>query len=444
MLRRLNSGLRARLDHDGARVRLVRGWRKPVVVHSSTVKPAVMPTDLGNVIDALDQALREMRESGHSVAGLRCNIVVSDVWMLYDVLAANLEDTPDSAAEDVVAAALADTAGTAGTRPADIVTRWQPHGDSRQFACGLPRGGLEALQQALVRHDVQLGSVQGELVRVFNQSLHDLSPQGSVLAIARPAGTQLGLIAGGCFAALRFEPSVTEEETDLLQARSQALMRSAGFEPNLTTRFYADQALPSDLPTPWSGGSVRARSFFRFRPRGQLKPLDLDLSPKRARASMLGWLLLGAGAIAAVFAATQFEAALAQRAREATELNTIVQEVSSVRDGDGSRTDTASPEARAGRATAAVVRELQVPWPNLLGALEAATGRNVALLAVEPSAARQEVRIMAEARNSDAMLDYLDTLRAQSLKDVTLVSHQIQVQAPGAPFRFQVRAHWGN
>jgi len=169
VLRRLNNGLRARLDHDGARVRLVRGWRKPVVVHSSTVKPAVMPTDLGNVIDALDQALREMRESGHSIAGLRCNVVVSDVWMLYDVIDANLEDAAESAAEDVVAAALADTAGTAGTRPADIVTRWQPHGASRQFASRGSNANGEAVRCLTANHDPPITASNRHACRFRNR-----------------------------------------------------------------------------------------------------------------------------------------------------------------------------------------------------------------------------------------------------------------------------------
>ncbi len=99
-------------------------------------------------------------------------------------------------------------------------------------------------------------------------------------------------------------------------------------------------------------------------------------------------------------------------------------------------------DARSARATATALRELQVPWATLFVALESVAGRNVALLSIEPSAQSQEVRITAEAKNSGAMLDFLEALRGQSLREVVLVSHQIQAQTPGTPVRFQARAQW--
>jgi hypothetical protein len=40
------------------------------------------------------------------------------------------------------------------------------------------------------------------------------------------------------------------------------------------------------------------------------------------------------------------------------------------------------------------------------------------------------------------MLDFLEALRAQDLREVVLVSHQVQAQTPGTPLRFQARAVW--
>jgi Tfp pilus assembly protein PilN len=172
-------------------------------------------------------------------------------------------------------------------------------------------------------------------------------------------------------------------------------------------------------------------------------PLKLDFAPAAQRAPALGWVLLGAGSVAAIVAALQFQLAHAARSREAgalTELNEQLHERRA-----GGRTQRTDPrDARRAQAAAAVARELQVPWATLLGSLEAVAGRDVALLVVEPSAARQTVRITAEARTSGAMFDYLDALRAQALAEVALVSHQVQAQAPGAPIRFQVQARWGS
>ena len=139
--------------------------------------------------------------------------------------------------------------------------------------------------------------------------------------------------------------------------------------------------------------------------------------------------------------ALQFQSANAERSRELRELRAL--EASLSEPAATGATPATVQDARGVRATAAAQRELQVPWATLFGGLESVAARNVALLSIEPSAQRQEVRITAEAKNSGAMLDFLDALRAQSsLREVVLVSHQIQAQAPGAPFRFQARAQW--
>lgn len=86
---------------------------------------------------------------------------------------------------------------------------------------------------------------------------------------------------------------------------------------------------------------------------------------------------------------------------------------------------------------------LMTPWPELLAALESPPPQ-VALLSVEPSAARRSVALTAEAAGTAQMLQYLRVLQANPhLSEVALVSHQLQEQAPGTPVRFQVRANWG-
>ena len=225
MLRPLHSRLRASLGDDGASVWLLR-WQtngRESVVHTGVVKVEPAPSEIDQVVKALDQALREASGGGHDLAGLRCDVVIADTWMLYDVIEADLDDTPRRAVDDLVSAALADTAGV---KPGELITRWQRQGAARSLACALPAGVLQALQVMLQQHKVRLGSVNGELVRIFNANRHGLSPQRSVLAVARPAGTQLGLIVDGGFAALRFEPGI-RDSTPLLE-RSHALMRCAG------------------------------------------------------------------------------------------------------------------------------------------------------------------------------------------------------------------------
>ena len=88
-------------------------------------------------------------------------------------------------------------------------------------------------------------------------------------------------------------------------------------------------------------------------------------------------------------------------------------------------------------------RSLETPWPDLLAALEQAPSY-VALLSVDPSAAKRNVTLTAEAANPTAMLDYLQELQNDGrLSGVNLVSHQVQLLTPGTPVRFQLKAGWG-
>jgi hypothetical protein len=188
---------------------------------------------------------------------------------------------------------------------------------------------------------------------------------------------------------------------------------------------------------------VTARILGLARPRLPAR-LKLDFAPRAHRAPALGWVLFGAGAVAATFAAVQLQLAHASRSRAAVTLTELNAALDQYRSGDGRPAKQADPrDVRRAQAAAKVARELQTPWSDLLATFEAVAGRDVALLVVEPSAAQQTVRITAEARNPAAMFDYLDALRARSFAQVHLVSHQVQAQTPGTPIRFQALARWG-
>ena len=436
MLRRWSSRLQATLGSDGARVRVLRrlpfGSQHDISDRSARCSTAA--SDVTEVISALDEALRETAQE-HAIAGLRCDVAVDDSWMIYDVIAGDLGDNPRRAADDLAAAALADTAGLHSN---EIVVRWQRQGKLRNLACALPTSAVQALQGVLHRHRVQLGTINGELVQAYNAMRHGFEPAAAVLAVPRSNGTQIGLIDEAGFAALRYEPRVCEPAA-LLEC-SRALMRCVGVEPDESTRFYADETLAADTDTPWISQVPSPRWSQRADPRNVLSRLDLDLSPTRPAVRPMSWALLIAGALTVSVAAMQFQTASGQHLRESRALQALEASLSETRTG---RTAKAAPEeAKNARASAAVVRELQVPWGRFFGALEAVADQNVALLSVEPSAQRQEIRVVAEAKSADAMFDFLEALRAQSLREVVLVSHQLQSQTPGTPIRFQARAVW--
>ena len=111
---------------------------------------------------------------------------------------------------------------------------------------------------------------------------------------------------------------------------------------------------------------------------------------------------------------------------------------------------SASPTpSDASRRGGAVARDkpssIGARWDDMLGAVESHSSPDATLLALEPVARTGDVQLAGEARNLEAMLSYVEALQQDKrLRDVTLVSHQVQVEAPGAPVRFRVQAHWGD
>ncbi len=90
-----------------------------------------------------------------------------------------------------------------------------------------------------------------------------------------------------------------------------------------------------------------------------------------------------------------------------------------------------------------VLRQLTLPWDELFSAVESAAGKDVALLAMEPNAARHVVKISGEAKDMAALLNYVTQLEAQGVfGPVYLQSHQVQQQDPDKPVRFSLLATW--
>lgn len=89
------------------------------------------------------------------------------------------------------------------------------------------------------------------------------------------------------------------------------------------------------------------------------------------------------------------------------------------------------------------IAQLNLPWREVLDALEAATPRSIALLSMEPDAARRQLKCIAEAKDGDAMLAYLEQLKKSDFFDsVVLLRHELVEQDPGKPTRFQFEAQW--
>jgi hypothetical protein len=93
------------------------------------------------------------------------------------------------------------------------------------------------------------------------------------------------------------------------------------------------------------------------------------------------------------------------------------------------------------RNAEAVVRQLTLPWAALIGTIEQAATREVAILQLQPDAETRLLRLTAETRHREAMFDFVRRLgAAQGLADVHLVSHQVQREDPQQPVQFSIQA----
>lgn len=168
-----------------------------------------------------------------------------------------------------------------------------------------------------------------------------------------------------------------------------------------------------------------------------MKAIDIDFARPRRR----GFALL-AGLVAVIAAGVLLER---QRAAEA-ELDDWQQKWRSL----AARTERpAGKRAEQVRFTEEIARanrivdRLGLPWGELLSAIDATAIDDVTLLSVEPDVERKEVRILAEAKDSKAMLDYARILQqSRPLSHGFIASHQINNQDPQKPVRFTAVAVW--
>nr|WP_229477236.1 PilN domain-containing protein [Massilia rubra] len=99
-------------------------------------------------------------------------------------------------------------------------------------------------------------------------------------------------------------------------------------------------------------------------------------------------------------------------------------------------------EAQAAGVNAAIL-QLNLPWRALYDAIAAATPPGIGMLALEPDARKRSLKITAEAKSSDAMIEYVELLKREELfAGVTLIRHEINEQDPNKPIRFQLEAEW--
>ncbi|CAM3374584.1 PilN domain-containing protein [Pseudomonas plecoglossicida] len=173
-----------------------------------------------------------------------------------------------------------------------------------------------------------------------------------------------------------------------------------------------------------------------------MRRLDLEFQPRRT--SPLAWSLL---AVAGIVVAGMV---LLQQHLQAEQVE-LEGRVHGMEMQLGRRPATAAPQNSAASREQAerlaqmrnVSQQLQRPWQQLFAMLEAQPQEDVALLSLTPDARKGQVRITAEARNLEAMLQYHQRLeQSAELSDVSLLNHEVVSGQPEHPVRFNLTATW--
>lgn len=90
-----------------------------------------------------------------------------------------------------------------------------------------------------------------------------------------------------------------------------------------------------------------------------------------------------------------------------------------------------------------VLLQMGLPWETLFQKLESASNDNIALLAIDPDSNKGKIRISGEAKDFDALLEYIRILqKTDFFINVYLQHHQIQELDPEKPIRFTLDASW--
>ena len=162
--------------------------------------------------------------------------------------------------------------------------------------------------------------------------------------------------------------------------------------------------------------------------------LNIDFAPTRRRASARS-LLLFAGALVALGAASWNTLTVFDDMRRMSRGLTIAtpNRIPARTALSPAQTDTIN------RA----IRQLNLPWERLFFEVESRLNGRIALLALEPDAANRVLRLHAEAKSAEDMLDFVRALETSTfLDEAILVRHEINEADRNRPLRFVAEARW--
>lgn len=164
--------------------------------------------------------------------------------------------------------------------------------------------------------------------------------------------------------------------------------------------------------------------------------LDFDFHARPARFSKPGIALALAGAVALGWSWNALQAARAAGAGLALQIAALEQARprAAARPAARNRDDTPTR----------VAAQLAYSWQPAFDALAAARSKKIALLSLDATQAKSQLKLVAEARQLADAVGFIDALQQQpGVKRAALFQHEVQADADQRPVRFTVVVELG-
>jgi Tfp pilus assembly protein PilN len=167
----------------------------------------------------------------------------------------------------------------------------------------------------------------------------------------------------------------------------------------------------------------------------------LYLDYRRAPAyTWVGKILLGLGLLTLVATGVFYQRLLSTAASQQSRLalpGSFAQTIPEQSSPDSHQDD-------ANLQAATIVTQLDLPWETFFQSLEASSGNDVAVLAIESQASPPTAKITAEAHDFATVTRFVERLQSLGFfTHVELLTHHVRAKDPQHPVRFEVGALWG-
>ena len=178
-----------------------------------------------------------------------------------------------------------------------------------------------------------------------------------------------------------------------------------------------------------------------------MKKIRINLAPHSVLRSLYctslwTWLLTALGIALCGCALVALLHQQLQLDQQLTRLHELDTTLARRRDIKPATKKSAITDAQAAVVNGAIA-QLNLPWDEVFDALETATPPTIALLSLDPDARRNTVKVLAEAKDSDGMVHYIEQVKKQELfTSVIITMHDVNQLDPNKPMRFQFEASW--